>query len=106
MGRLYTEPGDFIRHVFAEHMEQVVKRFKAAFQRALPDLEPTELLWRLHFVIGALTHTIGAGRVLQFLSGGACDPSDIEGTLDRLKTFLIAGLTAPGSNFQVHHANS
>ncbi len=106
MGRLYTEPGDFIRHVFAEHMEHVVKRFITAFGRALPDMETTELLWRLHFVIGTLTHTIGAGRVLQFLSGGACDPSDIEGTLRRLKTFLIAGLTAPTYNYEVHHAIS
>ena len=106
IGRLYTEPGEFIQHVYKEHLEDVARRFVAAFQRALPGLEPDELLWRLHFAIGALTHTMGAGRLLQFLSEGRCDPSDIDGTLERLKSFLTAGLTAPVSDHQVHHAIS
>jgi len=106
MGRLYTEPGEFIQHVFKDHLEEVGRRFVSAFQRALPHLGSTELLWRLHFVIGAMTHTIGAGKLLQFLSHGQCDPSDIEGTMQRLRTFLKAGLTAPASNHQVHHALS
>jgi len=106
MGRLYTEPGEFIQRVYKEHLEHVAKRFVNAFQRALPGLEPDELLWRLHFVIGAMTHTMGAAKLLQFLSGGRCDPSDIEGTMQRLRTFLMAGLTAPASNCEVHHAIS
>ena len=106
MGRLYTEPGEFIQHVFKDHLEEVGRRFVSAFQRALPDLGPAELTWRLHFVIGAMTHTIGAGKLLQFLSRGQCDPSDIEGTMQRLRTFLLAGLIAPASDHQVHHAIS
>ena len=81
-------------------------RFIRAFQRALPDLPLTELLWRLHFAIGVMTHTMGAGRLLQFFSGGRCDPSDVEGTLGRIKMFVTAGLTAPAPVFstEVQHA--
>jgi hypothetical protein len=28
-------------------------------------------------------------------SGGECDPSDVEGTIRRLESFLLAGLQAP-----------
>jgi AcrR family transcriptional regulator len=98
MGRLYTEPGEFIKHVYKEHLEQVGARFVAAFERALPDLPPVDLMWRLHFVIGVMTHTLGAARLLEFLSHGRCDPSDVEGTLQRIKTFVAAGLATPASS--------
>ena len=104
MGRLYTEPGDFIRRVYKDHLEEVAGRFRRAFQRALPDLPPAELMWRLHFCIGVMTHTMGAGRLLEALSGGLCDASDVEGMLARIKIFLMAGLTAPVTNVEVQHA--
>lgn len=97
MGRLYTEPGEFIRHVYKDHLEEVANRFLAAFQRALPDLPPADLMWRMHFAIGVMTHTMGAGRLLESLSHGLCNPADVEATLPRIKAFLLAGLTAPAS---------
>jgi AcrR family transcriptional regulator len=106
MGRLYTEPGEFIQHVYKEHLEHVATRFIHAFQRALPDLPLPELLWRLHFAIGVMTHSMGAARLLQYFSGGQCDPSDVEGTVGRIKIFVTAGLTAPAPvfNTEVQHA--
>lgn len=97
MGRLYTEPGEFIKRVYKEHLEEVANRFLAAFQRALPDLPQADLMWRMHFSIGVMTHTMGAGRLLESLSHGVCDVTEVEGTAQRIKTFLIAGLTAPAS---------
>jgi hypothetical protein len=40
--------------------------------------------------------------MLQILSKGECDPSDVEGTLQRLEAFMIAGLAAPVA--EVQHA--
>jgi hypothetical protein len=51
-----------------------------------------------------MTHTMGAGRLLEALSGGVCDTSDVEGMVARIKIFLMAGLTAPVSNVEVQHA--
>ncbi len=101
MGRMYTEP-EFAARIYKEHMEPVATRFIVAYQRALPELPRVELLWRLHFSIGALGHTMGASHVLRMFSDGACDPSDVEGTLRRLEAFMIAGLTAPVT--EVEHA--
>jgi AcrR family transcriptional regulator len=97
LGRLYTEPGDFAARLYKQQFEHLAQRFIPAFTRALPDLPRDELTWRLHFAIGALAHTMAASKMLEIMSGGRCEISDVEGTLSRLKTFVMAGLTAPVS---------
>jgi len=95
LGRMYTEPADFVEKIYKDHLEPVASRFIQAYERALPGMPRVELLWRIHFSIGALAHTMGAGHMLQIFSKGQCDPSDVEGTLRRLEAFMMAGLKAP-----------
>jgi AcrR family transcriptional regulator len=102
MGRLYTEPAEFVERIYKNKMEPVATRFIDAYQRALPGLPRNELVWRLHFSIGALAHTLAASHVLRIMSDGQCDPSDVEGTLKRLEAFMMAGLRAPVT--EVEHA--
>lgn len=104
IGRLYTEPGDFAVQLFKQQFEPMARRFMPAFQRALPDIPRVELAWRIHFVIGAMAHTMGASKLLKVMSDGQSDVSDVEGTLARLNTFVLAGLKAPLST-QVNHAS-
>jgi AcrR family transcriptional regulator len=103
MSRVFTESSDLTEKVFQKHMAHVLARFFPALQRALPHLPRTELLWRMQFMMGAVAHTIGGARVLEVLSGGLCDSSDVEGILQRLESFLLAGLQAPVSA-EVQHA--
>ena len=103
IGRIYIEPGEFAVRLYTQQFEPMRQRFFPALHRALPDLPPDELAWRLHFSIGALAHTMAASKILELMSRGRCDISDVEGTLARLKTFVMAGLTAPIS-VEVHHA--
>jgi AcrR family transcriptional regulator len=102
MGRIYTEPAEFMEQVFKDHGEAVAMRFFGACQRALPDVPRVELLWRLHFSMGALAHTMGASHILRLISEGQCDSSDVEGTLRRLEAYILAGLKAPVA--EVEHA--
>lgn len=95
MGRIFTESVELTEQVFEKHLAHIAHRFLPAFQRALPDLPPVELLWRLQFVYGVMAHTMGAGRIVQFISKGQCDATDVEGTMSRVETFLLAGLRAP-----------
>jgi AcrR family transcriptional regulator len=107
IGRLYTEPGDFADRLYKQQFEMLAKRFVPAFRRALPELTPEELFWRLHFSIGAMSHTLAASKMLELMSAGRCDISDAEGTLARVKAFILGGLTAPVSapvSAEVHHA--
>lgn len=104
IGRVYSEPGDFLESLFKQQFQQIGQRFLPAIQRALPHLPPAELAWRLHFSIGALAHTMAASKLLNLLSNGACDIADVEGTLARMNAFMVAGFTAPLTS-QVQHAN-
>jgi AcrR family transcriptional regulator len=103
MSRIFTESSDLTERVFAQHLAHVSARFFPAFERALPDLPRKELFWRLLFTMGAVAHTIGGAKVLRVLSGGECDPSDVEGMIRRLEAFLSAGLQAPVP-VEVEHA--
>jgi hypothetical protein len=49
----------------------------------------------LQFTMGAVMHTIGGAKLLQLLSDGQCDTSDVSGTLRRMEAFLLPALTAP-----------
>lgn len=94
MGRIYTEPGDLWVPIFRE-FEPVKRKFETALRRALPDLPPLEMFWREHFLVGAMCHTIADTHRLEVISGGLCDPNDVEGMLRRLIGFLAAGLRSP-----------
>lgn len=103
MSRIFTESSELTEQVFKKHLAHVSARFFPAFERALPGIPPQELFWRLLFVMGAVAHTIGGARVLRTISGGSCNPTDVEGALQRLEAFLLAGLQAPVP-VEVQHA--
>lgn len=103
IGRLYTEPGEFAARLYKDQFEHLAQRFVPAFARALPELPREELFWRLHFAIGALAHTMAANKMLVMMSNGAIDIGNAEGTLARLKAFVLAGLSAPVAS-EVQHA--
>lgn len=99
MGQLFSESSKWRQIIFAEFGE-TLSRFPEAFRRALPHLPESELFWRLHFTIGTMVHTLRASEILVHLSQGQCDPADVEGTIRRLKAFVVAGLRAPALDLQ------
>ncbi len=95
IGRAHTEPGDIFEHLFSGQFAPTAVRFMSAARRSLPDLPEVELLWRIVFAIGAMSHAIAGQRHIKVVSGGLCDTSDVDGMLDRLITFVAAGCRAP-----------
>lgn len=95
MGRSFFEPNLQVRRVIIGQMREVARRFASALHRALPHLPEAELWWRMHFSAGVLAHTLAGNVHLETLSGGRCDLSDVSGTIERLVTFVAAGLQAP-----------
>jgi AcrR family transcriptional regulator len=93
-GRIFVEPGP-AREFFLEEMVPVAQRFGRALRRSLPDLPEVELMWRVYFSAGILAFTMAGTPVLNRVSGGACDPTDVEGTIRRMVAFACAGLRAP-----------
>jgi AcrR family transcriptional regulator len=95
MGRMYLEPELDLHRLFQAELEATIQRFLAAFRRTLPELSPEDLFWRLFFIIGAMAHALAAGSLLRLISGGVCNPADMEDAMRRLVHFTSAGLRAP-----------
>lgn len=84
LGRIFSENEEFLEHFFREHFTVVLERFLAAFERSLPELSREEVLWRLHFLIGSMSHTMIAGSLLQVISGGLCRADDAANVIRRM----------------------
>ena len=108
LGRTLTEPAGFIREFFASEYVEVIDRYKLALFRALPDVPCAEIVWRLHFMLGAMSYAIAGTDVLQVVTG--CGLEDLAGEGEnsaardtaharrlarRLMPFLLGGLRAP-----------
>jgi AcrR family transcriptional regulator len=95
-----------------EHTQKVssdMRRSHNAIIRALhsclPHLSKETLMWRLHFVMGALVFGIRQPAALIAISGGSCDPNDLEATFDQILPYAVAGFNAAepaGSQKQRH----
>jgi hypothetical protein len=77
LGRTLTEPAEFIRTFFAGEYAEVIERYKLALFRALPDVPKAEIVWRLHFMLGAMSYAIAGTDVLQVVTG--CEVGDLAG---------------------------
>ena len=95
MGRTLTESSRFLDRLVVEQFGEIIRRFTAAFRRALPGLPPRAFHYRIHFLVGAMVYAILETRNLRAMSGGACDPEDPEQVIAHLVPFLAAGLRAP-----------
>ena len=94
LGRTYTEPSTFVRQFLAEEYAEVLERFLGALYRSLPDVPREEILWRFHFMMGAMSYAIAGTDALQ-LFAGKFDDADPARLMPRLMSFLLGGLRAP-----------
>ena len=96
LGRIYAEQPDFLEDLLKEQFGDVVRRFSAALKRTLPHLPPADMFWRMHFMVGAMAHTLcTSSNLLHAFSGGLCDPTDIDRVTGQLVAFVSGGLRAP-----------
>jgi AcrR family transcriptional regulator len=71
--------------------------FIKALHSCLPHLSKETLTWRLHFVMGALVFGIRQPASLIALSGGLCDPNNLESVFDQILPYAVAGFSATES---------
>lgn len=91
MGRLHAE-GHHLARIAEKYFGEIVARFSAALRRALPDVPPAEIYWRMHFVIGAMAHTLRGAEELKVLGARAPKKPTPKDTARRLIAFASAGL--------------
>ncbi|MEP4079718.1 TetR/AcrR family transcriptional regulator [Haloferula sp.] len=92
MGRCLGDRGGLMPRSVEQGFQLMLMRFKKAFGKALPKLEDEELLWRIHFTVGAMIHTMAHAETLNRFSQGNSGSPGMEKTLSRFVRFSAAGL--------------
>lgn len=99
LGRTYAEPTEKLQEHVRRLYAEVAERFRGAFRRALPDLLPEVLYWRIHFMVGTLAYCMsGPGTMRLIASSNIEEEEDTSSLVTRLATFLRGGLAAPQSS--------
>lgn len=94
MGRIFGHQAGRMPEAVEAEFGVLIGRFIAALHRALPDLPEEELLWRTHFMVGAMIHTMAHAESLNRISGGASGQPSMEQTMSRFIRFTVAGISA------------
>ena len=99
IGRVLSNPSQFVDRVYKKHLMHIVQRFSEALGAALPDLPAEDRFWRLQFMAGSMSHVLALSGILPLLSG---QPFDRQRVMSRLVVFLAAGLRAPAVPQEKH----
>lgn len=91
LGRVHAE--GLMPEIARRNFQPMIARFLSVLQRALPDASEEELIWRAHFALGAMAHTVTARPDL--------DPGTASGSMESVVASLIAfvssGFRAPAT---------
>ena len=82
MGRVIAE-GDQLPRLVKQHFGPILKRFMEALRATAPDLPEAELIWKMHFGIGAMAHTLRSCTEIEVI--------DVDALTRRLISFVAAG---------------
>jgi AcrR family transcriptional regulator len=92
VGRIFAMQGDGLPAAIEAQAHHLSERFSRALGKALPAVAPEELLWRMHFVVGAMIQMLMHQEVLHRVTQGASGTPTMEATLGRFIRFAAAGL--------------
>lgn len=95
VGRIHSDTNPKTEAMFVKQLEETLRRFTSALQRALPQLAPQEVSRRLHFVIGGMAHTLAWSEKIALLSGQNPSEAFSSQLLEDLVQFAAAGMAAP-----------
>jgi AcrR family transcriptional regulator len=88
-----------VRELVDREFSKIRERFTAALLKALPELPPEELLWRIHYFFGGLSNVLNFWTLYDDLLTSWPKPAprrlSKEEFMSRVVTFAIAVLSAP-----------
>ena len=94
-GRLMVDQPPFLRVFLAEQFRALGLRFETRLRQSLPRHDAATVWWRMHFLAGAMAHTLHSADGLAHLTDGLCDATDVDAVVEHLVAFAAAGLAAP-----------
>jgi AcrR family transcriptional regulator len=92
IGRIFNSQCNGVPVEIEGQYAVLISRFTKVLSKSLPSLTTEELVWRLHFVAGAMIHMLTHGEALQRVSQGAAGTPEMNVTLSRFLHFAVGGL--------------
>ena len=81
--------------IIAQTFDDTSHAFIDAICESLPHIPRTEIVWRSHFLLGALYYTLVTPERVSRLSRGEADGGDTETAIEQLVGATVAALQAP-----------
>jgi AcrR family transcriptional regulator len=76
-------------------LQRTYKAFVGVLHQCLPQLSEETLMWRLHFVVGAMVLGVRVPGLLRAYSRWRCDPMDLDALEKQILPFAIRAFSAP-----------
>ena len=94
LGRAYAETQGHIKRFAMTHYANVLQRFTKLLHATNPHLQPVEMFWRLHFMLGSFIFTLAGHQALQEISESDFDENvSIEEIISKLVPFMSAAFS-------------
>ena len=81
--------------IIAQTFDDTSHAFIDAIGESLPQIPRTEIVWRSHFLLGALYYTLVTPERVSRLSRGEADGTDPANAIEQLVRATVASLQAP-----------
>ena len=96
-----AEGNEVARKIIAQTFDDISHAFVDAIGESLPHIPRTEIVWRCHFLLGALYYSLVTPERVSRLSRGQADGSDAASAIEQLVRATVASLQAPPLEEQV-----
>lgn len=95
--RLHMEPERFAIALRGKVYDESARAYAQAIHDALPHLSLSAVYWRLILAVGAILYASSDTNRIGEISGGICNPRDLDEMYGHVIDFVCAGLLAPAS---------
>jgi AcrR family transcriptional regulator len=89
-----AEGNEVARKIIAQTFDDTSHAFIDAIHESLPQIPRTEIVWRSHFLLGALYYSLVTPERVSRLSRGEADGSDAANAIEQLVRATVASLQA------------
>ncbi|WP_304638443.1 TetR/AcrR family transcriptional regulator [Pseudomonas sp.] len=97
LGLAFSQSQGHLRKYLAEVYGKVFQRYMALLVRAAPDLPPSELFWRVHFMLGSAAFTMSSLKALRAIAEAEFGVHhSVDEVLRLMVPFMAAGMRADG----------
>src|SRR6201999_1908460 len=90
-----AEGNEVVRKIIAQTFDDTSHAFIDAIHESLPHIPRTEIVWRSHFLLGALYYTLVTPERVSRLARGEADGPDPGEAIEQLVQSTVASMQAP-----------